>query len=143
MLDSQYEIAVATGCVEGKRERHPCHESRSGERGGLAQTEATYYNICTTVLDLKLQINQAENSLALLLAETPMRYSVANWETSSCRKSLRRCPLQMLQPSRRVAQNSRWRRLLHHKCRPCRFLSFHVEWQRRLTNSAGSMIGSG
>ena len=38
---------------------------------GLAQTEATYYNICTTVLDLKEQINQAENSLALLLAETP------------------------------------------------------------------------
>ena len=27
--------------------------------------------ICTTVLDLKEQINQAENSLALLLAETP------------------------------------------------------------------------
>ena len=35
---------------------------------GLAQTEATYFNICTTVLDLKEQINQAENSLALLLA---------------------------------------------------------------------------
>ena len=42
-----------------------------GNEAGLAQTEATYYSICTTVLDLKEQIRQAENSLCLMLGETP------------------------------------------------------------------------
>lgn len=80
---------------------------------GLAQTEATYFNICTTVLDLKEQINQAENSLALLLAETPHKYSVANWEINSCRKTSPwvfpyRCLPTVLTC---VAQNFRWHRL--------------------------------
>lgn len=36
--------------------------------------EAAYYSVQTSILDLKEQINQVENSLALLLAETPRRY---------------------------------------------------------------------
>ena len=35
---------------------------------------ATYYQVQTSVLDLEEQINQVENSLALLLAETPRHY---------------------------------------------------------------------
>ena len=35
----------------------------------VSQMEATYYAIATSVLDLKDQINTAENSLSLLLAE--------------------------------------------------------------------------
>lgn len=34
----------------------------------VSQMEATYYSICTSILDLKEQINQVENSLVLLLA---------------------------------------------------------------------------
>ena len=40
----------------------------------VAQMEATYYQVQTSVLDLEEQINQVENSLALLLAETPRHY---------------------------------------------------------------------
>lgn len=40
---------------------------------GLAQTEATYYQIHTTLLDLREQINQVENALSLLLAAPPQR----------------------------------------------------------------------
>lgn len=36
--------------------------------------EAAYYQVQSSVLDLKEQINQVENSLALLLAETPRYY---------------------------------------------------------------------
>ena len=36
--------------------------------------ERDYYSVQTTVLDLKEQINQVENSLSLLLAETPHHY---------------------------------------------------------------------
>ena len=73
MLDSQYEIAVATEAAwkESVNATRAMKKAGMVNEAGLAQTEATYYNICTTVLDLKEQINQAENSLALLLAETP------------------------------------------------------------------------
>ena len=73
MLDSQYEIAAATESAwkESVRVARAMKNAGMMNEAGLAQTEATYYNICTTVLDLKEQINQAENSMALLLAETP------------------------------------------------------------------------
>ena len=41
------------------------------DEAGVSQMEATYYNVQTSVLDLKEQINQTENALSLLLAETP------------------------------------------------------------------------
>jgi len=40
----------------------------------VSQMEATYYQVQGSVLDLQQQINQVENSLALLLAETPRNY---------------------------------------------------------------------
>ena len=40
----------------------------------VSQMEAAYYQVQSSVLDLKEQINQVENSLALLLAETPRYY---------------------------------------------------------------------
>ena len=41
------------------------------DEAGVSQMEATYYNVQISVLDLKEQINQTENVLSLLLAETP------------------------------------------------------------------------
>ncbi len=41
---------------------------------GVSQMEATYYQVQTSVLDLKEQINKTENALSLLLAETPQNY---------------------------------------------------------------------
>ena len=66
MLDSQYEIAAATESAwkESVRVARAMKNAGMMNEAGLAQTEATYYNICTTVLDLKEQINQAENSMA-------------------------------------------------------------------------------
>ena len=40
----------------------------------VSQMEAAYYQVQGSVLDLQQQINQVENSLALLLAETPRNY---------------------------------------------------------------------
>ena len=40
----------------------------------VSQMEAAYYQVQASVLDLEEQINQVENSLALLLAETPRHY---------------------------------------------------------------------
>lgn len=40
----------------------------------VAQMTATYYEVQNSVIDLEEQINQVENSLSLLLAETPQHY---------------------------------------------------------------------
>lgn len=73
MLDSQLEISTSTAeswkeTVDGTR---ALMEAGLANEAAVSQMEATYYSICTSVLDLKEQINQAENSLSLLLAESP------------------------------------------------------------------------
>lgn len=75
MLDAQYEIAIATQTAWEKSVKTSRSMKKAGmlNEAGLAQTEATYYNISTTVLDLKEQINQTENALSLLLATVPQQ----------------------------------------------------------------------
>lgn len=73
MLDAQYEIAVATESAwkESVAATRAMKNAGMVTEAALAQTEATYYGIRTTVLDLKEQINQAQNTLCLLLADVP------------------------------------------------------------------------
>lgn len=73
MLDEQLEISTNTEKVwkESLEATRALMDAGYVNEAAVAQTEATYYNICTTVLDLRNQISQVENSLSLLLAETP------------------------------------------------------------------------
>lgn len=73
MLDAQLTISEETEVKwkESVRVMQALKNAGQGNEAGLAQTEATYYSICTTVLDLKEQIRQTENSLCLMLGETP------------------------------------------------------------------------
>ena len=71
MLDAQYEIAQATEA--NWKESVGAKKAGIVTEAGLAQTEATYYQIHTTLLDLREQINQVENALSLLLAAPPQR----------------------------------------------------------------------
>lgn len=73
MLDAQYAIAQSTEAAwsESVRTARAMKQAGMMTEAGLAQTEATYYTVCTTRLDLKEQINQVENSLSLVLAEVP------------------------------------------------------------------------
>lgn len=73
MLDAQLDIAISTEAAWAESVRASRAMKKAGmlTEAGLAQTEATYYGICTQVLDLKEQVNQAENSMCLLLAEIP------------------------------------------------------------------------
>ena len=73
MLDAQLQIAESTekAWEESVRTSRAMKKAGMLTEAGLAQTEATYYNICTNILDLKEQINQAENTMCLLLADTP------------------------------------------------------------------------
>ncbi|WP_294590634.1 TolC family protein [uncultured Bacteroides sp.] len=73
MLDAQLAISKETEVKwkESVRVMQALKNAGQGNEAGLAQTEATYYSICTTVLDLQEQISQVENSLCLMLGETP------------------------------------------------------------------------
>lgn len=73
MLDAQLDISQETEekWKESVRVMKALKEAGQGNEAGLAQMEATYYSICTAVMDLREQINQVENSLSLMLGEVP------------------------------------------------------------------------
>lgn len=71
MLDAQLALAEQTrdSWKETVEATRALMEAGMANEAAVSQMEATYYAIATSVLDLKDQINTAENSLALLLAE--------------------------------------------------------------------------
>lgn len=73
MLDNRLAISVRTekSWKETVDATRALMEAGLANEAAVSQMEATYYTICTSVLDLKEQINQVENSLSLLLAEPP------------------------------------------------------------------------
>ena len=76
MLDEQLSLSEQTAETwkETVASARALMDAGQYDEAGVSQMEATYYSVQTSVLDLKEQINQVENSLALLLAETPHRY---------------------------------------------------------------------
>ncbi|MCX4359184.1 MAG: TolC family protein [Rikenellaceae bacterium] len=76
MLDEQLILTQETeqAWAETVRSARALMNAGQYNEAGVSQMEATYYSVQTSALDLKEQINQVENSLALLLAETPHHY---------------------------------------------------------------------
>lgn len=76
MLDAQLEISRQTSEAWSETVNSAEALMNAGlyDQAAVAQMQATYYSVQTSVLDLESQINQTENSLALLLAETPRHY---------------------------------------------------------------------
>lgn len=110
----------------------------------VSQMEATYYQVQTSVLDLEEQINQVENSLALLLAETPRHYErgVLAEQQFPVGFSIG-IPVQMLscRPDVRSAERTLESGVLRHQCGAlCFYPSITLGGSAGWTNSAGSMI---
>ena len=146
MLDAQYEIAVETetawkASVETTR---AMKEAGMVTEAALAQTEATYYSVCTTVHDLKEQINQAQNSLCLLLAETPRTIERGKLAGQQFPESFSvGIPLQMLsnRPDVRSAEYSLMQSFYAtNAARSALYPSITLSGSAGWTNSAGSMI---
>lgn len=146
MLDAQHAIAVETeaawkASVDATR---AMKEAGMVTEAALAQTEANYYNIRTTVLDLKEQINMAQNSLCLLLADVPHDIERGTLEGQRLPDSFSvGIPLQMLsnRPDVRsaelaLAQSFYGTNAARAAFYPTITLSGSAGW----TNSAGSMI---
>ena len=85
MLDNQLDISVRTekSWKETVDATRALMEAGLANEAAVSQMEATYYTICTSVLDLKEQINRVENSLSLLLAESPHAIErTGTWDSS-------------------------------------------------------------
>ena len=146
MLDAQYEISVSTEAAwkESVRTARAMKKAGMMTEAGLAQTEATYYNICTTVLDLKEQINQTENSMALLLAETPHKIQRGKLENQQLPEDFSvGIPLQMLsnRPDVRSAEYALAQAFYGTASARSNFYpSLRLSGSAGWTNSAGSYI---
>ena len=125
MLDAQIEISTAT-------------------EAALSQTEGTYYNICTTLLDLREQLNQVENALSLLLADVPRTLPRGRLAEQRLPENLSvGVPLQMLanRPDVRSAEQSLAQAFYTtNAARSAFYPSITLSGSAGWTNSAGAMI---
>ena len=121
-------------------------EAGLANEAAVSQMEATYYTICTSVLDLKEQINQVENSLSLLLAETPHtieRADTWNFPYGMQERFSVGIPVQMLsnRPDVRSAERSLEAAFyVTNQARSAFYPSIVLSGSAGWTNSAGSMI---
>jgi len=110
----------------------------------VSQMEATYYQVQGSVLDLQKQISQTENSLALLLAETPRHYERGSLQQQQFPADFSvGIPVQMLsgRPDVRSAERSLEAAFYGtNQARSAFYPSITLSGNAGWTNSAGSMI---
>lgn len=76
MLDEQLAISkqTETAWQETVSATRALMQAGQSNEAAVSQMEASLASVRTSILDLKEQINQTENSLSLLLAETPQKH---------------------------------------------------------------------
>lgn len=109
MLDEQLEISRTTAETwkETVESTQALMEAGQADEAAVSQMKATYFEVENSVIDLEEQINQVENSLSLLLAETPHRIQRGKLSEQNFPQQLAvGIPLQMLsnRPDVRVAE---------------------------------------
>ena len=146
MLDEQLSLTQQTeqAWKETVTSAHALMEAGQYNEAGVSQMEATYYSVQTSVLDLKEQINQVENSLALLLAETPRHYERGTLSAQRFSQDLSvGIPVQMLanRPDVRSAERSLEAAFYGtNQARSAFYPSIVLSGSAGWTNAAGSMI---
>ena len=146
MLDAQLEISTATEAAwtESVTATRAMKAAGMVTEAGLAQTEATYYNIRTSLLDLKEQINQVENALSLLLFDVPQNIRRGKLEGQQLSEDLFvGVPLQMLanRPDVRSAEQALAQTFYTtNSARSAFYPSITLSGSAGWTNSAGALI---
>ena len=146
MLDQQ--LAISRQTEETWRETvastRALMNAGMANESAVSQMEATYYSISTSILDLKEQINQTENSLSLLLAESPRSVERGKLEGQTLPDHLAvGIPVQMLanRPDVRSAEHSLESAFYAtNQARSAFYPSIVLSGSAGWTNSAGSMI---
>ena len=146
MLDEQLAISQQTeeAWKETVASTRALMDAGLADEAATSQMEAAYYSVQTSILDLKEQINQVENSLALLLAETPRRYERGKLADQRLPEDVAvGVPMQMLsnRPDVRAAERSLEQAFYAtNQARAAFYPSIVLSGSAGWTNSAGSMI---
>ena len=146
MLDEQLAISQQTeeAWKETVASTRALMDAGLANEAATSQMEAAYYSVQTSILDLKEQINQVENSLALLLAETPRRYERGKLADQRLPEDVAvGVPMQMLsnRPDVRAAERSLEQAVYAtNQARAAFYPSIVLSGSAGWTNSAGSMI---
>ena len=146
MLDEQLAISQQTeeAWKETVASTRALMDAGLANEAATSQMEAAYYSVQTSILDLKEQINQVENSLALLLAETPRRYERGKLADQQLPEDVAvGVPMQMLsnRPDVRAAERSLEQAFYAtNQARAAFYPSIVLSGSAGWTNSAGSMI---
>lgn len=146
MLDDQLLLSQETAKAweETVRSTRALMNAGKADEAAVAQMEAACYEVQASVLDLKEQINQAENSLALLLAETPRSYERGTLADMKMPDELSAgVPMQLLanRPDVRMAERSLEAAFYAtNAARSAFYPSITLSGSAGWTNSAGSMI---
>ena len=148
MLDEQLRIAeqTATSWGESARATHALMQAGMTNEAAVAQMEAAYAQVSASVLDLKDQLNQVENSLSLLLAETPHRVQRGTLAGQTWPSSLSvGFPVSLLanRPDVRAAECSLEQAFYAtNQARAAFYPSITLSGSAGWTNSAGGMISN-
>ena len=146
MLDEQLAISQQTeeAWKETVASTRALMDAGLANEAAPSQMEGAYYSVQTSILDLKEQINQVENSLALLLAETPRRYERGKLADQRLPEDVAvGVPMQMLsnRPDVRAAERSLEQAFYAtNQARAAFYPSIVLSGSAGWTNSAGSMI---
>lgn len=146
MLDEQLAISIRTekSWKETVDATHALMDAGLANDAAVSQMEATHYSISTSILDLKEQINQVENSLSLLLAESPRSVVRGKLEGQTLPEHLAvGIPVQLLagRPDVRSAEHALESAFYAtNQARSAFYPSIVLSGSAGWTNSAGSMI---
>ena len=146
MLDEQLAISQQTeeAWKETVASTRALMDAGLANEAATSQMEAAYYSVQTSILDLKEQINQVENSLALLLAETPRRYERGKLADQRLPEDVAvGVPMQMLsnRPDVRAAERSLEQAFYAtNQARAAFYPSIVLSGSAGWTKAAGSMI---
>ena len=146
MLDEQLKLSeeTAEAWKETVGAARALMDAGQYNEAGVSQMEATYYSVQASVVDLKEKINQTQNTLALLLAETPRNYERGKLADQVMPDDLSiGVPLQMLsnRPDVRSAERSLEAAFyVTNQARSAFYPSIVLSGSAGWTNAAGSII---
>ena len=146
MLDDQLAFAqeMALSWEETVHSTRALMNAGLADEAAVSQMEAACYEVQASVLDLKEQINQTENSFALLLAKTPHSYERSTVAEVQMPSELSvGIPMQMLanRPDVRMAERSLESAFYAtNAARSAFYPSITLSGSAGWTNSAGALI---
>ena len=141
MLDEQLALSqeTETAWKETVDAARALMDAGQYNEAAVSQMEATYYSVQTSVIDLKEQINQTLNSMALLLAETPRNYERGKLADQKMPEDLSvGVPLQMLSNRPDVSLEAAF--YVTNQARSAFYPSIVLSGTAGWTNLAGSII---